>query len=70
MASHIRYTRTVPCPRMILVESVVNEERSRRMLLFTGWAVPLLVSLPYILYRLNYENDNCWMDSGLAANYL
>ena len=50
--------------RMILVETFVNEERLGRMLCFTGWVVPLLVTMPYIAYRINYEDEKCWMDSG------
>ena len=59
MASNIQFL-----VRMILVETFVNEKRLGRMLSFTGWGMPLLVTLPYIAYRINYENEKCWMDPG------
>ena len=49
---------------MILVNSFTDQEHCVNMLKILGWLGPLLVILPYIFYRINYENEKCWMDSG------
>ena len=33
-----------------------------------GWVIPMVIIIPYIIYRHLYENDHCWMDIG-ASNW-
>ena len=49
--------------RMILVNTFLDEKRYSKSLFLVGWLLPALVLLPYILYRINYENEKCWMDT-------
>ena len=56
--------------RMILVNTFVDEERYAKTLFFIGWLLPVMVILPYMLYRLNYENEKCWMDLGSSVFFL
>ena len=51
------------CLRM-LVDSFIILDRYVNMLICLGWVGPLIVLLPYIVYRINYENEKCWMDPG------
>ena len=37
---------------------------SFNMLICLGWVGPFVVLLPYIVYRIIYENEKCWMDTG------
>ena len=34
-----------------------------------GWVVPAILLIPYVIYRLLYENENCWMEMG-DSNWL
>ena len=56
--------------RMFLLKSFLDEERCVKILCFTGWVVPGLVMVPYIAFRLNYENEKCWMDTGSSVWFL
>ena len=49
---------------MILGNSFIDQEHCVNMLAILGWVGPLLVILPYICYRILYENEKCWMDTG------
>ena len=43
-----------------------NQEKIARILVILGWGLPLPVVLPYVVYRIYHENENCWMDTGWA----
>ena len=56
--------------RMFLVQSFLDAERCVKMLCFMGWVMPGVVMLPYILFRLHYENEKCWMNTGSSVWFL
>ena len=56
--------------RMFLVQSFLDDERYVKMLCFTGWLMPGVVMLPYVLFRLNYENEKCWINPGSSVWFL
>ena len=35
-----------------------------------GWLTPLLVVVPYVIYKQLYENESCWMDTGSSQWFL
>ena len=46
---------------------LVHLNQSRKTisyLYFLGWVIPILIIIPYIVYRHLYEDDRCWMDMG------
>ena len=51
---------------MILLRSDYDEEWLARMLIILGWILPVLIVIPYTVYRAHHENNNCWMDAGWA----
>ena len=56
--------------RIFLLKSFLDLELCVKMLCFTGWGMPGLVVLPYSFFRLNYENEKCWMDTGSSVWFL
>ena len=56
--------------RMILVKTFIEEECWIWWFAVLGWIVPVVVLVPYILFRLVYENQLCWMDSGHSIMFL
>ena len=56
--------------RMILVKTFIEEEMLLVMLCILGWILPIFIILPYIFYRLQYENELCWMDPGHSVIFL
>ena len=56
--------------RMILVKTFIEEESWIWWLGVLGWLVPVIVLMPYVLFRLGYENQLCWMDSGHSIMFL
>ena len=50
--------------RMILVNTFVEEEECLVFMYIIGWLSPALTILPYIIYRIFYEDTHCWMDPG------
>ena len=55
---------------VLLARSLGQGEESLVRLCLLGWVGPLLVLLPYVTYRTNYENDRCWMDPGYSVIFL
>ena len=55
---------------VLLARSLGQGEESLVRLCLLGWVGPLLVLLPYVIYRTNYENDRCWMDPGYSVIFL
>ena len=51
--------------RMILVNTFNEEEDCLLLMYIIGWISPVGIILPYIIFRINYENENCWMDPGI-----
>ena len=56
--------------RMILIKTFVEEENCLWRFCFLGWVLPLFVIIPYVGYRVNYENKLCWMDPGYSVIFL
>jgi len=56
--------------RFILVRTVLDEDRWLFWLKALGWGLPILPMLPYIAYRVMYENQFCWMDQGNSVYFL
>ena len=56
--------------RMILVKTFIEEEFWIWWLAVLGWIVPVVVLVPYVLFRLYYENELCWMDNGDSILFL
>ena len=56
--------------RMISVKTFIKEELWVSWLLVLGWAVPILSIIPYIIYRIYYEDELCWMDHGHSMIFL
>ena len=54
---------------LLLADHHLNE-RTLLCLHFIGWVVPALIILPYVIHRLNHENQNCWMDTGNSNWFL
>ena len=48
----------------MLVDSFIISDRYVNMLICLGWVGPFVVLLPYIVYRIIYEDEKCWMDTG------
>ena len=46
---------------MTLVKTLLGEKSLLKWITLTGWAAPIPMMIPYISYRLDYENTNCWM---------
>ena len=55
---------------VLLARSPGEEEESLARLCVLGWVGPLLVTLPYAIYRSQYEDDRCWMDPGHSVTFL
>ena len=50
--------------RMILVKTFIEEETLLVFLCILGWIMPIFIILPYVIFRLQYENELCWIDLG------
>ena len=55
---------------MILVKTVLEEEMLLKRLSLFGWGAPILIMVPYITYRLEYEDTDCWMQRGDSDIFL
>ena len=55
---------------VLLTRAPGEEEESLGRLFVLGWAGPLLVTIPYAVYRAKYEDDHCWMDPGYSVIFL
>ena len=56
--------------RMILVKTFIEEEKLLIFSCILGWIMPIFIILPYVIYRLQYENELCWMDLGNSIIFL
>ena len=56
--------------RMILVKTFIEEEKLLIFSCILGWIMPIFIILPYVIYRLQYENELCWMDPGNSIIFL
>ena len=51
----------------LLLDSTLQVDQNWMILLCLsgiGWVAPAILLIPYVIYRLLYENENCWMDMG------
>ena len=55
---------------MILVKTLLEEELLLTRLAVFGWGAPILIVIPYVTYRLQHENTNCWMGKGDSDIFL
>ena len=57
---------------MILVKTLLEEESILKRLSLFGWGAPILIMIPYVTYRLEYEDEdtNCWMQKGNSYIFL
>ena len=55
--------------KLILSELSVKE-KTMHYLQVLGWIVPFFITIPYIIYRLLFENNNCWIDIGKSNLFL
>ena len=55
---------------MILLKTVLEEESLLTKLSLFGWGAPIMMMVPYIKYRLEYEDTNCWMQKGTSDIFL
>ena len=55
---------------MILLKTVLEEESLLKRLSLFGWGAPIMMMVPYVKYRLEYEDTNCWMQKGTSDIFL
>ena len=45
----------------VIILTLLEEKSLLEWISLTGWAAPIPMMIPYISYRLYYEDTNCWM---------
>ena len=50
----------------VIILTLLEDKSLLEWISLTGWAAPIPMMIPYILYRLDYEDTNCWMERGTS----
>ncbi|XP_023326719.1 calcitonin receptor [Eurytemora carolleeae] len=55
--------------QLLLMNTFQVDSKRVRGLLCLGWGTPVLIVIPYSIYRQIYENSNCWMEVDRESSY-